>query len=173
MPSDEPISASPEGGEATSPPPEVLKIGAFAALAGTNLPTLRYYEELGLMTPATRSRGGFRYYRRTDLNRLNMIKSLQELGLQLERIKELMDTRQHLGQREVFLGGVRAALDEQDRLLQERIDAWAGQRTKIAQALGKLSECQACKHMPGLDNNFCEPCLNTGSPLPDDVSALF
>jgi len=152
---------------------DVLKIGEFARLAGTNLRTLRYYEELGLMTPATRSRGGFRYYRKTDLNRLNMIRSLQELGLQLDRIKELMATRQHISDREDFFGGVRAALAEQDRLLQERIEALGERRGKIAAATQKLAECQTCKHMPSMDNNYCEPCLNTGEPLPEDVSALY
>ena len=41
--------------------PELLLIGEFAKLAGTNLRTLRYYEERGLFKPARRSRGGFRY----------------------------------------------------------------------------------------------------------------
>jgi hypothetical protein len=42
---------------------KLLKIGAFAELAGTNLRTLCYYEEVGLLQPAARSSGGFRYYR--------------------------------------------------------------------------------------------------------------
>ena len=62
-------------------PDELLKIGAFAELAGTNLRTLRYYEEIGLLEPALRSRGRFRYYRPTDLNRVRMIRNLQDLGL--------------------------------------------------------------------------------------------
>ena len=75
---------------------ELLKIGEFAKFAQTNLRTLRYYEELGLLTPASRSQGGFRYYRRTDVNRLAMIRDLQSLGLQLERIRELMATRESI-----------------------------------------------------------------------------
>ena len=52
----------------------LLKIGDFAKLADTNLRTLRYYEELGLLTPAERSDGGFRHYRATDVNRVRAIK---------------------------------------------------------------------------------------------------
>ena len=70
--------------------PDLLKIGDFAKLANTNLRTLRYYEELGLIQPATRSQGGFRYYRHTDIHRVQMIRDLQELGLHLDRIRELM-----------------------------------------------------------------------------------
>ncbi len=152
---------------------ELLKIGDFARLADTNLRTLRYYEELGLMTPASRSQGGFRYYRRTDLNRLNMIRDLQNLGLQLERIRELMATRELTDHREQFLGRVREALGEQDRLLVERIRAIEEQRGGIAKAVAKLKECEVCPHMPSPENNFCEPCATTGRSLPETISALF
>lgn len=152
---------------------ELIKIGEFAQLAGTNLRTLRYYEELGLMIPASRSRGGFRYYRRTDLNRLNMIRDLQELGLPLERIRELMATREAIADRSAFIGRVQDALREQDRLLAERISALTAQREKIAVALRKIHECEHCHLKPGSENNYCEPCALTGKSLPGTVSALF
>jgi len=151
----------------------LLKIGEFARLAGTNLRTLRYYEEIGLLPPAARSQGGFRYYRQTDLNRLNMIRDLQELGLHLERIGELMDTRGGGAKREEFLARVRAALEEQDRLLLEKIDALDEQRRRIALAIDKVHECERCRHVPTTKNNHCEPCALTGQPLPTTVSALF
>lgn len=151
----------------------LLKIGEFARLAGTNLRTLRYYEELGLMRPAQRSEGGFRYYRRTDLNRLNMIRSLQELGLALERIGELLDTRAAGLSRSEFLERVRRALAEQDRLIAERVVALEVQRAKLAAATDKLATCAACEHSPRLDNNFCEPCRHSGEALPEHLSALF
>ena len=152
---------------------ELLKIGDFARLAGTNLRTLRYYEEIGLLEPAARSQGGFRYYRRTDLNRLNMIRDLQELGLHLDRIRELMDTRSETESRERFLTRVRAALVEQDRLLLDKIATLDQQRQRIKQALKKVGECERCRHMPTQQNNHCEPCALTGQPLPSTVSALF
>lgn len=153
--------------------PGLLKIGDFAKVAGTNLRTLRYYEELGLLAPAQRSQGGFRYYRHTDLNRLNMIRDLQELGLHLDRIRELMSTRDAAEDRGVFLRRVREALDEQDRLLSERIAGLEEQRARIATAARKIADCQCCKLLPTSTNNFCEPCAITGEPLPAKVSALF
>ena len=48
---------------------ELLRIGLFAEHAKTKLRTLRYYEEVGLLSPVARSQGRFRYYRREDLNR--------------------------------------------------------------------------------------------------------
>ncbi|HUR28702.1 MAG TPA: MerR family transcriptional regulator [Planctomycetota bacterium] len=152
---------------------ELLKIGDFAKLAGTNLRTLRYYEELGLLIPASRSQGGFRYYRRTDLHRLGMIHDLQGLGLPLEQIRELMATRDQAGARKDYLAKVHKALVEQDRLLRKRVEELGAQRSKIEKAIDKLHECQLCRHAPNTDNNFCEPCQMTGEHLPAPLSALY
>lgn len=153
--------------------PELLKIGDFARLADTNLRTLRYYEELGLLEPARRSQGGFRYYRPTDLNRLRMIRDLQELGLSLDAIRELMATRQAGLPRQEMLARVDRALSEQQRLIQARIAELNNQVQSLEQARHKLSACGQCSHSPAPWNNFCEPCTATGEDLPKPLSALF
>lgn len=158
-----------------APAPErLLKIGDFAKLAGTNLRTLRYYEELGLLRPATRSDGGFRYYRPTDLHRLEMIRTLQDLGLALERIGEVLGERPDgtVDRAERF-ARVQAALESQDRLIVERIAQLEEQRARIAAAGAKLRQCLTCHHTPGPHNNHCEPCQSTGESLPSHLSALF
>lgn len=155
------------------PDQSLLKIGDFARLAATNLRTLRYYEELGLIVPAGRSQGGFRYYRQTDINRVQLIRDLQELGLPLERIRDLISARQNGEARERFLDRVRLALEEQDRILLERARAIEEQRKKVAQALHKIGECRHCLQAPRFDNNFCEPCATTGERLPEHLSALY
>ena len=158
---------------------DLLKIGDFARLCGTNLRTLRYYEEVGLLRAAARSRGGFRYYRATDKNRLGLIRDLQELGLSLEAIRELVDTRTE-GEpvdggpaREAFFLRVRRALSEQERLLSGRIAELEQQRVRIRAAQAQVGHCEACTHTPGQHNNRCEPCCLTGKPLPQSVSALY
>jgi DNA-binding transcriptional MerR regulator len=157
----------------TAPDGKLLKIGKFARLAGTNLRTLRYYEELGLVAPASRSRGGFRYYRETDLHRLHMVRDLQELGLSLERIRELVGTRSAGEPRQKFLERVSDALAEQERLLDERQRVIADHRARIAAARTKLRQCEHCTLSPSSENNFCEPCQVDGRPLPAELSALF
>jgi DNA-binding transcriptional MerR regulator len=151
----------------------LIKIGDFAKLAGTNLRTLRYYEEIGLLAPASRSSGGFRFYRSEDLNRLRMVSSLQRLGLELSRIRELMDTRSDGIPRPEFLARVRAALCAQADLIRERIADLEAQRQGLEEALGKLDECEICSHRPLPGNNFCQPCQRDGLELPADLSALF
>jgi MerR family Zn(II)-responsive transcriptional regulator of zntA len=150
-----------------------LKIGDFARLADTNLRTLRYYEEIGLLEPVTRSSGGFRYYRTEDANRLRMIQTLQGLGLELSRIRELMDTRAEGLPRERLLARVRGALDRQTELLDERIRELSRHRESLEAARRKLAGCADCPHRPETENNFCNPCLMDGQDLPPELSALF
>jgi len=174
-----PSDAAMKNDEATSSTGEELdgrglvKIGDFARLAGTNLRTLRYYEEIGLLRPAARSPGGFRYYRREDLDRLAMVAHLQQLGLELARIHELMDTRAEGRPRAEFIARVRQALAAQAALIDERMTALASQRAGLETALTKLGECSTCSHVPAPGNNFCHPCQLDGKRLPLDLSALF
>jgi len=154
-------------------PPDCVRIGDFARLGGTNLRTLRYYEQLGLMSPTARSDGGFRYYRRSDLNRLRMIRDLQALGLELSGIGELMDTRRGPSESAEMLARVHSALIERQRLIDEHMAHLVEEREHVSEALAKLLECQSCEHKPSLENNFCEPCVKTGRTLPNDLSALY
>ena len=68
---------------------------------------------------------------------------------------------------------MRAALDEQDRLLATRIADLEAQRARIREGLAQVATCEACIHTPGEHNNHCEPCCLTGKPLPETVSALY
>lgn len=169
----DPQSSGDPTPQAESLPADLIKIGEFATRAGTNLRTLRYYEEVGLLEPAARSQGGFRYYRVRDLHRLTTIRELQELGLPLERIRVVLDTRSETPDRATRMGRIRAALEEQSRLLAERAAAIAAQKDHIDEALGKLVDCENCRHTPNAANNFCEPCEITGRDLPPKMSALF
>lgn len=151
----------------------LLKIGEFAVRAGTNLRTLRYYEELGLLIPAERSAGRFRYYRPTDLNRVRMIHNLQGMGMPLEKIRELLDCRAQTD-RDAWRLKVGEALEAQRSLIAERIQALEAQRDGVDGALEQLQgQCDTCNQRPHEDNNFCHPCDKTGHPLPDFLSALF
>jgi DNA-binding transcriptional MerR regulator len=153
--------------------PDLLKIGDFARFADTNLRTLRYYEELGLLAPASRSKGGFRYYRRGDIHRVQRIRELQELGLHLEQIRELLSARGDEEPREQYFARIRSALEAQRDLLEKRMNALEEQRKKVSQALHKLGECRHCTQSPGQENNFCQPCATTGERLPEHLSALY
>ncbi len=97
------VKGAPSTVEPAAPPavdggPEAsLRISDAAARAGVSPRTLRYYDELGLLIPSDYTAGGERRYRETDLVQLQRILELREaLGMNLEEIKEFLDSEQRL-----------------------------------------------------------------------------
>ena len=69
----------------------LLTIGHAADQAGVTTRTLRYYEQLDLLTPAGRSVGGARRYSPADVERVARIRQLQDLlGHDLEQIRRVL-----------------------------------------------------------------------------------
>jgi len=63
-----------------------MRIGELATRSGIEVPTIRYYETLGLLPPALRAPSGYRTYGAADLERLAFIKHNQTLGFTLREI---------------------------------------------------------------------------------------
>ena len=135
---------------------DLLQIGEFARLAESNLRTIRYYEELGLLTPTSRSSGGFRYYRHNQLDRMVAIKRLQDLGLSLKEIAEtVVGNGESTGAER--LARVRAALAEQITLTESRIQTMKESLGELQESHKRLTEtCQSCDQPFTREN--CDPC---------------
>jgi DNA-binding transcriptional MerR regulator len=118
------LDATPPGPEA---PEAGLRISDAAARAGVSTRTLRYYDELGLLTPSAYTAGGERRYRDTDLLQLQRILELREaLGMNLEEIKEFLDSEQRLDEVRAAYRAKRdvntaAARRQQKELLEEAL----------------------------------------------------
>jgi DNA-binding transcriptional MerR regulator/effector-binding domain-containing protein len=70
----------------------MIKIGEFSKLVQVPVPTLRYYDQMGLLKPIEVDRfTGYRYYSVSQLPRLNRILALRGLGFTLEQIAEVLD----------------------------------------------------------------------------------
>ncbi len=73
--------------------PVMLRIGEVAKLAQLTTRTLRYWEELGLVTPSAYGGNGERHYSASDLNRAIRIRDLQQLlGFSLAEVRVVLDT---------------------------------------------------------------------------------
>lgn len=68
-----------------------MRIGELADKAGMTPRTIRYYENLGLLSPSEREGKGFRYYTEVELARLRKIDALKALGLTLEEIGDCLN----------------------------------------------------------------------------------
>jgi len=91
------VVAGAESPEETAAPESGLRIGDTAARAGVSARTLRYYDELGLLSPSMYTAGGERRYRDTDLAQLQRILELREaLGMNLDEIKNFLESEQRL-----------------------------------------------------------------------------
>lgn len=67
-----------------------LRIGGLAERTGTNAPTIRYYEEIGLLPPAGRREGGQRCFDEEDVKRLTFIRRCREFGFPIEQVRTLV-----------------------------------------------------------------------------------
>jgi DNA-binding transcriptional MerR regulator len=99
---------------------QAWRIGDLAARTGTSAPTIRYYEQIGLLRKAARQGGGHRVYSRDDVEQLTFIRRCREFGFSIDQVRTLvsiahdansscMDARALAAD---HLGGVRAKLRE-------------------------------------------------------------
>lgn len=66
-----------------------ISIGSLAKSIGVTSRTLKYYEEMGIMSPSCRSEGSTRAYTPEDVRKLKFILKLKELGLTIKELQEL------------------------------------------------------------------------------------
>jgi len=67
-----------------------FKIGDLARLTNKTVRTLHFYEELEILRPSHRTKGGFRMYSPESVTRILLIEKLQLLGLSLPEIRDLL-----------------------------------------------------------------------------------
>lgn len=67
-----------------------MTIGALALATGVKIPTIRYYEQIGLLPRAERTEGNQRRYGRPERERLSFIRHARNLGFSVEDIRELL-----------------------------------------------------------------------------------
>lgn len=70
-------------------------IGQLSKRTGVKVPTIRYYEEMGLLAPPERTGGNQRRYDGSGLERLSFIKHARDLGFSIEAISTLIELQTH------------------------------------------------------------------------------
>ena len=70
---------------------EHMQIGEVAEATGLSLRTIRHYEEVGLVPPSARSKGGFRLYSEDDVARLRLVRAMKPLDFTLEEMRDLLE----------------------------------------------------------------------------------
>ena len=110
-----------------------LKIGEFSQMMQVTVKTLRYYEQKGLLIPNEVDEWtGYRYYTIEQMQKLNNIRNLQQLGFSLDEIKELYEEDTHYPS----LRLLNAKIKETNHLLQ----TLAERRTKLLHWRNSIKE---------------------------------
>ena len=110
----------------------LIRIGELAERTGLSLPTLRHYDETGLLSPSARTSGNFRLYSEADYEKLMVIRRMKPLGFTVDQMRELLVVVEGLrspglaaDRREVLLGKLRVFLadaTERREQLQRQLD---------------------------------------------------
>ncbi len=114
---------APAAGSAGNAQERLLGIGAAAERAGVSRRALRYYQQIGLLTPCSCTPGGLRRYSEEDLARVARIRQLQELlGLNLDEIARVLRDEDRMAQIKRAYLDEGTSRSERRQLLRESLD---------------------------------------------------
>ena len=135
------------------------RIGELAKRAGVTARTIRYYEELGILSSPRRPQARHRRYSEKDLLHLERVQQLKEYGLTLGEIREIFELSREDPSGEKsrlrLLTRYREKLREAARR-KEQIEAYIGDLEWHIDQLERVGNFQAC---PGEE---CRSCRYTG-----------
>jgi len=98
--------------------PDTFSIGRLAALTGLPVKTIRFYSDAGLLPPSGRTEAGHRRYTATDVARLQLVRTLRDLDVDLGTVGQLLAGRRELGE---LLAAQARALEARDRALHRQL----------------------------------------------------
>jgi DNA-binding transcriptional MerR regulator len=102
-----------------------LKIGALAKATRTTTPTIRYYEDIGLLPAPPRQSGSQRVYEEADVRRLTFIRRCRDFGFPIDKVRLLV-----------------ALVQNRDRSCMEARDLAFSHLTEIREKLNELRELE-------------------------------
>ncbi len=148
----------PEGARAGAAPErdDLMQIGDLARETGKTVRAIHLYDELGLLVPAARSKGGFRLYGPEALVRIRWIGRLQEMGFSLSDIRTVVGEWARMASAPGAMKRMRqvyARKLEETREQKRRLEAL---EHELATSLKYLDTCDVCDPQRLL--SACECC---------------
>ncbi len=140
------------------PSKKTYYIGELSKKFNLSQRAIRFYEEMGLISPS-RTSGGFRVYSECDVFVLKTILTLKELGMSICEIKSLFLPK---SERSSFsMAALRLALSSRREGFSMKAREFANNVLKIDEILQTLSSCSCCVEDQGDAN--CKSCLDKRS----------
>ncbi|MEO8684639.1 MAG: helix-turn-helix domain-containing protein [Devosia sp.] len=121
-----------------------VAIGEAAKSSAVKVPTIRYYEQIGLLPTAPRTPGNRRLYDKSDLRRLTFIRHARELGFEVEAIRTLLTLQDEPDQSCTAADVVARArlLDVNQRLASLKALKAELERMVLGCSHGKVAQCR-------------------------------
>ncbi len=145
-----------------------MTIGELARKTRLTIRTIRYYEELGLIKPQSRSKGGFRLFSEEDISRFQLIHYLKSLNLPLNEIRHLLSLKKRSSTKGEVANKVLLHLENFATETQRTIEKYQKMKDDMEKAKAILKECADCEKS-SFDNS-CMECdimkSNGGPPMP-------
>ncbi len=111
----------------------LFKIGEVADRSGLSVKTIRYYDEIDLLTPIVeRSESGYRLFKSQVFDRLSFIKRAQSLGMSLQEVREILTVHD---QGQLPCGEVKHHLQEKVEAISQQIETLQNQREELQRLL--------------------------------------
>lgn len=132
-------------------------IGHLARETGCKVPTIRYYEQNGLLPAPGRSAGNTRLYGPAHTARLNFIQHCRELGFSQAAIRELLDLTDHPDRScEAVTGIARSQLDDVNRRV-ARLTAIKLELERMIAACdgGRVERCRIIETLANHSHTHC------------------
>lgn len=148
-----------------------MKISEAARLVGVPAKTLRYYEGIGLLSPAERTTSGYRLYGWRELEQIEFIRRAKLMGLSLQEIRGLVQTAE-----DGIPNGVFQRLDDLlDRSLEDterKIEELRAFRESLLEYRDRAAEAEArgacrCGERGGTEFCGCVTAATDGVTSPD------
>ena len=139
----------------------LFKIGDLAKRSGKSVRALHLYEEMGLLTPASRTVGGFRLFQEDVLERIHWIEMLQETGMSLHQIGDLLRSwwgQEHAPDAMERLRDVFASKLDEARANALKYERLAGE---LEASIRYLETCRSCHPAPAV--TACSTCTKDHS----------
>ena len=137
-----------------------MPIGALSRETGVKVPTIRYYEQAGLLPEPPRTRSGRRTYDGAAVKRLHFIRHARELGFDIGAIRQLLSlsdqpqrscaevdaiARRHLEEITSRLARLTALKEEVERMISQCSQGSIGE-CRILDVLSHHEHCLHCDH---------------------------
>jgi len=129
-------------------PKLLLRIGELARRCRKSVRALHLYEELGLLQPNSRSKGGFRLYLPAAAARVEWIGKLQEMGFSLPEIQQFLGSWGRLKTAPAAMDQIRQLFAERLRQTQETLARLTSLKAEMEESLRYLEKCHSCQAMP-------------------------